>query len=77
MGERTKAEGGGIAAVGLCSHCRHARIVATERSRFWMCKLSQVDPRFDKYPRLPVVRCSGHEPGVPEGDEEERAEPRD
>lgn len=26
-----------------------------------MCRLSETDPRFQKYPALPVVRCEGYE----------------
>jgi hypothetical protein len=59
--------------VGLCSVCVHARIVRTPRSRFWMCRLSATDPEFARYPRLPVLRCSGHQRGRPsEGSTEER-----
>ena len=50
------------ARVGLCFRCRYSRTVTTRTSVFWMCELSQVDPRFDKYPRLPVVECSGFTP---------------
>jgi hypothetical protein len=28
-------------------------------SEFWRCLLADVDARFVKYPRLPVVRCAG------------------
>jgi hypothetical protein len=28
-------------------------------STFWRCALSERDPRFAKYPRLPVVTCEG------------------
>ena len=31
------------------------------RSVFWRCALSEVDPRFPKYPRLPVLECAGYE----------------
>jgi hypothetical protein len=48
--------------VGLCRRCIHARIVETPRSRFWRCGLSEVDPSFPKYPRLPVLECRGFEP---------------
>ena len=56
--------------VGLCWTCRHARVVATPRGRFWLCRLAATDPRFEKYPRLPVLSCDGHETernGGPEG----------
>ena len=52
--------------VGLCALCTNARIIESKRgSVFWMCTLSRVDPRFPKYPPLPVVRCSGYTPGEP------------
>jgi hypothetical protein len=47
--------------VGLCRACVHARVIVSARgSTFYLCRLSETDPRFDKYPRLPVVRCSGY-----------------
>jgi hypothetical protein len=48
--------------VGLCAECAHARVVLSGRgSSFWLCRLSEVDARFRKYPRLPVVECDGYE----------------
>ncbi|MXW65361.1 MAG: hypothetical protein F4Y00_11315 [Bacteroidetes bacterium SB0662_bin_6] len=50
------------AQVGLCLHCRHARIVISRaESRFYLCKRSRTDPTYPKYPRLPVLRCGGYE----------------
>jgi hypothetical protein len=53
----------------LCERCEHARLVTSARgSEFWRCDLSERDPRFPKYPRLPVIRCVGFEarpPGEP------------
>jgi hypothetical protein len=46
-------------SVGLCCRCLHARIVRTPRSTFWRCALAETDARFDRYPRLPVIRCDG------------------
>ena len=46
--------------VGLCFTCRNARVVETPRSTFWLCTLSASDPRFAKYPRLPVIACEGY-----------------
>jgi hypothetical protein len=40
--------------------------VTTPRSVFWMCRLAATDPRFDRYPRLPILSCAGHESGEPE-----------
>jgi GrpB-like predicted nucleotidyltransferase (UPF0157 family) len=48
-------------ALGLCADCLHARRVESVRSSvFFLCELSLTDPRFPKYPRLPVVSCSGY-----------------
>jgi hypothetical protein len=48
---------------GLCESCAHVRMVDTRRgSRFFLCQLSEVDPRFPKYPRIPVLRCIGYAP---------------
>ena len=60
-------------AVGLCASCRHARTVTTPRSTFWLCRLSATDPRFARYPRLPVLACPGYERG-PREDAPEPAE---
>jgi hypothetical protein len=51
---------------GLCDHCRHAREIRSDRgSRFILCERSRADPRFARYPRLPVLTCPGFEPGSP------------
>jgi hypothetical protein len=48
-------------SVGLCQDCCHAKWIENERgSRFILCNLSKTDPTFPKYPRLPVVACSGY-----------------
>lgn len=48
--------------VGLCAVCRHVRVIQSARgSTFLMCNLAKTDPRFAKYPALPVLRCSGFE----------------
>lgn len=52
----------GLAAeAGLCASCRHARLKTTARSAFLLCGLSEADARFPRYPRLPVLSCSGFE----------------
>lgn len=52
---------------GLCTTCRNLRILASRRSTFVLCSLSRTDPRFPRYPRLPVVACVGFErTGSPE-----------
>lgn len=49
--------------VGLCATCIHMQKIASDRgATFYRCGLSAIDPRFPKYPRLPVVRCSGYKP---------------
>jgi hypothetical protein len=48
---------------GLCDSCRHQKLIRNTRgSEFSMCLRSKTDPRFPRYPRLPVRECSGHEP---------------
>ena len=53
-------------AVGLCRTCRYARRVAGARTTFYLCERSFTDPRFRKYPPLPVIRCVGFEPEEPD-----------
>jgi hypothetical protein len=48
---------------GLCETCRHARRIVSDRgSTFVLCELSRTDARFVRYPRLPVVACTGFAP---------------
>jgi hypothetical protein len=48
--------------IGLCQSCRYARVINTNRgSTFYLCRLAERDPRFPKYPRLPVLACAGYE----------------
>jgi hypothetical protein len=50
------------ANAGLCADCLHARWIKSDRdSTFLLCELSARDPNFPKYPRLPVLSCSGYE----------------
>jgi len=49
-------------SIGLCFRCRHSRTVQSRTTVYWLCELSKTDPRFDRYPRLPVLECSGYEP---------------
>lgn len=49
---------------GLCADCMHARVIENRRgSRFHLCERSRTQPEYPRYPRLPVLRCAGHEPG--------------
>jgi hypothetical protein len=62
MNDRAK-RGQPFVGAGLCASCRHAReIVSARGSRFLLCDLSRVNPRFPKYPPLPVVACDGYAP---------------
>jgi 8-oxo-dGTP pyrophosphatase MutT (NUDIX family) len=49
-----------VGIVGRRAHGR--RIVSGRGSAFWLCALASRDPAFAKYPRLPVLRCAGHQP---------------
>jgi hypothetical protein len=47
--------------IGLCAHCAHARRIENRRgSVFLFCELSSRDPRFSRYPPLPVRQCAGY-----------------
>jgi hypothetical protein len=46
--------------VGLCATCKFHRIVAGARSSFHLCERSFTDPRFPRYPPLPVAVCAGY-----------------
>jgi len=50
-------------SAGLCGACLWARPVTSSRgSVFLRCALSETDPRFAKYPALPVLACPGYAP---------------
>lgn len=52
-----------MTAAGLCETCLHAQIVTSSKgSSFVLCRLSEADPAFRRYPILPVIACAGHEP---------------
>jgi GrpB-like predicted nucleotidyltransferase (UPF0157 family) len=58
---RTTDESIGRDRAGLCCDCLHARRVESVRSSvFFLCELSLSDPRFPRYPRLPILSCSGY-----------------
>jgi hypothetical protein len=63
---RADAAGGPGEEVGLCGRCRHARVTRGRGpQRFWRCGRSDSDPRFARYPGLPVSRCAGFAAGEP------------
>src|SRR5262245_55361861 len=48
--------------IGVCADCRHKRLIQSDRgSTFYLCNRSITDASFPKYPRLPVIQCSGYE----------------
>jgi len=48
---------------GLCDRCVHQRVVHSGRgSVFSLCERSFTDPRYPKYPRVPVGSCPGFTP---------------
>lgn len=58
---------------GLCVSCANARVVKGAQSVFWLCGLSATDPRYRRYPALPVLSCAGHTTGKPLSAETEAA----
>lgn len=73
-GKKPSAEGGGSPPAGLCASCRHARRIRNRRSStFFLCERSRTDDRYPRYPRLPVLRCPGHEVAPTAGGAGERA----
>jgi hypothetical protein len=47
----------------LCPTCVHVRRITSARgSVFLLCERARTDPRFPRYPRLPVLRCRGFDP---------------
>ncbi|MDZ7360887.1 MAG: hypothetical protein ONB46_09205 [candidate division KSB1 bacterium] len=44
-------------------------MIKNERgSTFYLCRLAEGDPRFPKYPRLPVLACEGYLATCPSGE---------
>lgn len=51
---------------GLCALCTHVNRNETRKGMvYWRCTRAATDPRFPKYPRLPVLSCRGFEPSKP------------
>ena len=56
-----KSSPGANSRLGLCADCLHARLIESAKgSQFLLCQLSQSDPSFPKYPRLPILACAGY-----------------
>lgn len=63
-------------AAGLCDSCRHQQVVRNTRgSSFSLCRRWKDDDRYPRYPRLPVLRCRGHEQRVAPGADAEEPTP--
>ena len=51
-----------MASTGLCERCHWSRRVPNRRGAvFRLCRRAEGDPRYDRYPRLPVLVCAGFE----------------
>ena len=49
------------ARVGLCAGCVHAKRLTTKGGNaVFQCGLAASDPRFVRYPRLPMTSCAGY-----------------
>ena len=60
-------------AVGLCLTCRWMRSVSNRRgSTFYRCGRADTDPRFPRYPPLPVRQCDGYEAELPSSEQGSR-----
>jgi hypothetical protein len=47
---------------GLCDSCLHQQLVPNTRgSVFSLCRRSRTDPRYPRYPQVPVLACPGYE----------------
>jgi hypothetical protein len=63
-----------VAAPGLCASCRFARRIGNRRgSTFIRCGRAAAEPRYPRYPPLPVLHCPGYDAAV--GSDPDPAEP--
>jgi hypothetical protein len=64
--------------IGLCQSCQHAVVIANDRgSVFYLCERSKTDPRFPRYPPLPVLECLGYDKSDDRVDGKKRPDARD
>ncbi len=49
-----------VAHAGQCSTCKYLRVLRSRRSTFVHCGRAAEDPRFPRYPPLPVQVCPGY-----------------
>jgi len=45
---------------GRCATCAHCQVIDAARSRFYLCRRAFDDPRYRRYPVLPVRACAGY-----------------
>ena len=63
MNDRPRDGQAQAAVAGLCDRCAHVQLVTSAKgSTFYLCRLSVSDPRFPRYPPLPVLDCAGFSP---------------
>ena len=57
---------------GLCGGCLFQRVVPTTRGAVYsLCERAAEDPRFARYPPLPVGSCAGFLPRVASADQKQ------
>ena len=62
---RQSGQADGFDRAGLCATCTRAQVVTSSRgSRFLLCRMSATDPRYPRYPTLPVRQCDAYQPGT-------------
>ena len=65
-----REQGMTAATAGLCAACVHARVITSSRgAHFLLCQWSVSDPRYPRYPPLPVRRCAAFTPRLEPGSE--------
>jgi len=63
MAKAREPDGTEETRVGLCARCAHAAPQTNARgSRFWRCLRAEHDPRYARYPAVPVQACPGFDP---------------
>jgi hypothetical protein len=61
--DRGTGQGGDVRRFGLCGGCAHGQMLDSKTgSRFLFCLRARQDPRYAKYPPVPVFACPGFEP---------------
>ncbi|MBM4254874.1 MAG: hypothetical protein FJ147_03145 [Deltaproteobacteria bacterium] len=62
--------------VGLCVDCQHTKVIVSGKgSQFFLCQRAETDSCYSKYPRLPMLQCSGYEPQEQTGSQRKKSSP--